>query len=144
LAFLLGLNPTLVCNNLQIGQMVCVALNPASIVTTTPSSIGGLTCSSYYTVKSGDTCYYIAGQYGITLDTFLAINNNQLVCSNLQIGQNICVPGTRSCTRYYVVQSGNTCYSISLSSGLTLDAFLAKNIGINCGNLQIGQAVCLA
>ena len=47
-------------------------------------------CSQYYTIQSGDICYNIAQNNGIDVNTLLSWNSG-LDCSNLQIGQQICV-----------------------------------------------------
>jgi LysM repeat protein len=51
-----------------------------------------------------------------------------------------------SCTEYYTAQSGDGCYQIATSHGLTLDQFYALNPSINtqCTNLYVGEPVCVA
>lgn len=72
------------CNNLQIGQTVCVS-KP-----TTSSS----TCTTY-TIKSGDTCYAISQAHGISLSDFQSWNAG-INCNNLQIGQIVCISNPSS------------------------------------------------
>ena len=47
-------------------------------------------CSQQYTVVSGDTCYQIALNNGISLTAFENMNPG-INCNNLQIGQSVCV-----------------------------------------------------
>jgi LysM repeat protein len=68
-------NPGLNCNNLQIGQVLCV---------------GASSSCPTYTVKSGDYCYAIGQAYGISVAQ-LQSDNPGLNCNNLQIGQVLCV-----------------------------------------------------
>jgi LysM repeat protein len=49
------------------------------------------TCTSYYTVKSGDSCYSIAQSNGLTVDQLLSLNPTLDSQCNLQIGQSICL-----------------------------------------------------
>lgn len=49
----------------------------------------------------------------------------------------------RATCSYIQVQSGDTCYSLSQSCGITLDEFESYNGGSSmCSDLQIGQYVC--
>ncbi|KAH6558836.1 hypothetical protein KP509_1Z043100 [Ceratopteris richardii] len=109
-------NPGINCNNLQIGQVVCV-----SQLTSSSSPPSG-SCTTY-TVKSGDTCYAISQANGISLSNFQRWNSG-INCNNLQIGKVVCVsqptssssPPSGSCTTY-TVKSGDTCYAISQANG---------------------------
>jgi chitinase len=81
---LTSFNPGLNCQMLQIGQKLCVSGSGGG-------STGG-SCSSYYVIKSGDYCYAIAQNNGISLDQFYTLNAG-INCNNLQIGQIVCVSG---------------------------------------------------
>lgn len=74
LSYNIGLN----CNNLQIGQQICV--------------VGGESdpCMKSYSVVAGDICWNIASSNGLTLDQLLSYNPG-LDCSNLKIGQELCL-----------------------------------------------------
>ena len=48
-----------------------------------------------------------------------------------------------ACSQYHTVVSGNTCYDLSVSYGLTLQELLNLNPGVNCNSLQIGQQLCV-
>ncbi|KAH8675380.1 hypothetical protein BX600DRAFT_507624 [Xylariales sp. PMI_506] len=43
----------------------------------------------------------------------------------------------------YKIQTGDTCWAIANSRGLSLDALLAQNQGLNCDALKIGQKICV-
>ncbi len=49
-----------------------------------------------------------------------------------------------ACSKYYTVQSGNTCWQIAKRYNISLDTFYSLNPGINCYLLQIGQQVCVS
>lgn len=84
------LNPGLNCGALQIGQRICVAGGSSG-----GSNGGSGSCASQHTVTSGQYCYLIASNYGLTLDSFIALNPG-INCNNLQIGQTVCVQAGNS------------------------------------------------
>lgn len=107
-----SLNPNINCNNLQIGQRLCVS-NTNSIIVT------GNQCTAFRTIVGGDTCFDLANANRISLNSFLSINPN-INCQNLQIGQQVCISGgtvnnvnQAGCSRSYVIQNGDTCYALS-------------------------------
>uniref|UniRef100_A0A914C4X0 LysM domain-containing protein n=1 Tax=Acrobeloides nanus TaxID=290746 RepID=A0A914C4X0_9BILA len=75
-----SLNPGIDCNNLQIGQSVCVG------GTVPPTQPPQATCGKYYTVVSGDTCYQIWTNNGLTEQQFYALNPG-INCGDLKVGQ---------------------------------------------------------
>jgi LysM repeat protein len=109
------------------------------------SKVNAQTCSQSYTVVSGDTCSAIATKFGVTAAAIItanpAINSG---CTNLQIGQILCIPGG-SCSQSYTVVSGDTCSAIATKFGVTVSAIISANPAINsgCTNLQIGQVLCI-
>ncbi|KAH8812879.1 class V chitinase-like protein [Xylogone sp. PMI_703] len=83
-------SPTL-CSSLTPGQHVCCSSGSLPDYTPTPYPNG--TCSSWL-VQPGDYCAYLAAEFSITVDEIEAYNNNTwgwLGCSDLQVGQNICM-----------------------------------------------------
>ncbi|MEW6182139.1 MAG: LysM domain-containing protein [Bacillota bacterium] len=82
---LLGANPGINPNNLQIGQQIC--LPPA------PGGGPGIPCTGglIYQISPGDTLYSIAQRYGTSVQAIIAANPG-IDPNNLQIGQPICVP----------------------------------------------------
>ncbi|KAJ7636394.1 hypothetical protein FB45DRAFT_741647 [Roridomyces roridus] len=131
------------CSNLVIGLPLCVS--PGS--TSPPSG-----CTQMYTVVSGDTCGAIESKTGISDATLHSLNptiNN--ACSNLQIGQTLCVgggsnPPPSDCSETYTVVSNDTCAVIESKTG-TSDATLHSlnpTINSDCTNLQVGQNLCVS
>jgi len=176
-------NPTLDTNcDLSIGQVLCVAQSSSispSVSTTSPTTTTGVsitttsastsatptTCTKYYTVVSGDYCYLIWTEFGITQAQLYAFNPTLDANCDLAIGQVLCVsesPTTTSsslsittsstttsasatpsaCTKYYTVVSGDYCYLISTNFGITLAQLYAFNpsLDTNC-DLAIGQVL---
>lgn len=100
-----------------------------------------------YTVKSGDSLYKIAGQYGVTVDEIITANN--LKSTKLQIGQVLVIPtGTIQPTptptlpnnNYitYTVKPGDSLYKIANNYNTTVNAIKELN-NLKSNNLSIGQ-----
>lgn len=144
------------CNNLQVGQVLCLQTSYGSYAGTNygTSYYGGYGCANPYTIKAGDTCASIISYYGQLSSSFYAANP-YINCNNLQIGQVICLGtnyGTNNgatwstgygCSNSYTVKAGDTCASILAFNGLNSGSFYTANPTINCNNLQIGQVLCL-
>jgi LysM repeat protein len=102
-----------------------------------------------YTIVAGDTFYQLARRYGTTTEAIMAANPG-VDPRRLQIGQRVCIPGraptpTPTCPggNHYTIRQGDTLYALSRRFGVTLDALMAANPGINPNNLQIGQVICI-
>jgi LysM repeat protein len=101
-----------------------------------------------YSIRPGDTLFLIAQRLGTTVAAITALNPG-INPNALFIGQSICVPGggatPEPCaggTRH-TIQSGDTIYGLALGYGVTVQAILDANPGINPSRLAVGQAVCI-
>ncbi len=124
----------LASNIISVGQRLLVKDTSSS------SDVG-----VYYTVKSGDTLYGIAKQYGLTVDELKKMNN--LTSNNLTINQKLLVSGTgdnSSNSDYdtYIVKSGDSLWSIASKYGTTVDNLKDIN-NLNSDLLSIGQKLLL-
>lgn len=101
-----------------------------------------------YTIRSGDTLYRIAQDYGSTVQQIIDANPG-INPNLLRIGQQICVPvGVQiypSCptTNYYVVVAEDTIESIAEYFGITPLQLLYSNYGIDPGALYVDQVLCI-
>ncbi len=117
---------------LSIGQQL--------IIPTSTSSEGtGVT----YTVKSGDSLWKIANQFGVSVDDLIRANN--LSNTVLQIGQVLKIPtqsngGTTPNYTTYTVARGDSLYSIANRFGTTVSAIRSLN-NLTSDTLQIGQVL---
>jgi chitinase len=169
-------NPTLDANcDLSIGQVLCVAESTStttSVVSTTTTSNStsatATACTEHYTVVSGDTCYAIWTEFGITEAQLYAFNPTLDTNCDLSIGQVLCVsesPTSTSsslsitrtsttasvsatpsaCTKYYTVVSGDYCSLIWTEFEITEAQLYAYNptLDTNC-DLSIGQVLCVS
>ncbi|KAJ4367803.1 hypothetical protein N0V85_009115 [Neurospora sp. IMI 360204] len=125
-------------------------------------------CTKFHLVVSGDTCNAIESQYHITASDFNKWNPSVgAECDNLWLGYYVCVgvpcatPTTTSvsptspspqmpsitstCNKWYLVQSGDNCWSIEHAQGVSASDFLAWNKAVDaqCDNLWLGYYVCV-
>ena len=95
-----------------------------------------------YVVKRGDSLYSIARKYNTTVDVLKKLNN--LTSNNLSIGQKLNIPSITSedTNQTYIVQKGDSLYSISKKFNTSADT-LKKINSLVTNNLQIGQILKL-
>ncbi|KAF9073623.1 hypothetical protein BDP27DRAFT_1318602 [Rhodocollybia butyracea] len=108
------------------------------------------TCSSTYTVVSGDTCDAIAVKNNVTVAALEAANPDiDAQCDNLFVGESLCIPGTTiansTCQVEFTVQSGDDCFDIAEQFNVTLAALEAANPQVDplCDNLLPGEVLCI-
>jgi len=108
-------------------------------VPVTPSTATGI----YYTVQRGENLYRIALRYGTTVDAIVAANDLP-DRSAVQAGQTLLIPvspSTGSVT--YVVQPGDTVYSIARRFSTTVETLAALN-GIDSSYaIKVGQTLII-
>jgi len=107
---------------------------PASPATTT---------GIYYTVQPGENLFRIALRYGTTVDAIVAANDLP-DRGAVQAGQTLLIPVSPSAgTTTYVVQPGDTVYSIARRFGMTVEALVALN-GIDPSYaIKVGQTLVI-
>jgi LysM repeat protein len=131
-------NPRVNPLSLRVGQQICI---PVRVLPVCPEG-------NSYTIKPGDTLYAIARFFNISLDDLIEANRN-VDPNRLFIGQVICIPlATPPVTCPlgvfpYVVQRGDTFYSIAVKFGITTRALQLANKAINPYALLIGQKLCI-
>lgn len=115
-----------------------------------------------YTVVSGDTLEKIAAEYnsgvcniasasGLSNPDFLGLGQILVVPTNVCTADNdscrtvagtaLCVAASAGVASTYAIQSGDTFFLVSSKLGITLDALVAANPGVDAGLLQIGQII---
>jgi LysM repeat protein len=118
------------CNNLPLGLTLCIRNE---------------TCMQSYTVASGDICDGIGAKFSVSGSDIISANPSiNSGCTNLQIGQILCIPD-RSCMQKYTVTSGDTCDGIGGKFGVTGTDIISANPTVNswCTNIQGGQILCI-
>ena len=93
-----------------------------------------------YEVQRGDTLYSIARKYNTTVNAIKSYNN--LLSDTLSIGQTIQIPVIPVNQAYeeYVIQRGDTLYSIARKYNKTINDILAINNDLS-SILSIGQVI---
>ena len=89
-----------------------------------------------YTVKSGDSLYSIARNYGVSVNDIM--NYNNLSSNLLSIGQVLKIPVATTETTTYTVKSGDSLYSIARQYNTTVNEIKTKN-NLTSNLLSIGQ-----
>lgn len=102
-----------------------------------------------YTIKAGDTLYFLAIRYNTTVDAIMALNPG-INPENLQIGQVICIPEKTVSPMppcpygvYYTVRPGDTFYLIAQRFCVNVHDLMRANPGVDPNNLMIGQLLCI-
>ena len=110
-----------------------------------------------HTVKSGDTLYGIATQYGVTVAQIKQWNN--LKNDVIYVGQTLSIGGSSNSnggsnqsqgnqsgvgtTRTHTVRSGDTLYGIGLRYGVSINEIKQKN-GLKSDFIYIGQTLVIS
>ena len=99
-----------------------------------------------YVVRPGDTFFSIARQFGVSLDALVQANPQIPDPSQIRPGQIVCIPQV-TCptgTFAYIVQPGDTMFSIAQKFGVSLQALIDANPQIpDPSRLVPGQTVCV-
>ncbi|TQB68082.1 hypothetical protein MPDQ_004049 [Monascus purpureus] len=106
-----------------------------SVTATTVSATATATCSSYYSVKSGDTCQSIATANSISTARFIIDNNLSTLNCSVQVGQQVCLGA--ECA-LHEVQANDTCSSILQNQAFYQVQLTSWNptLWTDCGNLD--------
>ena len=99
--------------------------------------------SSTYTVAYGDTLFSIARRFGTSVQA-IADANSMLPSALIRAGQVLTIPGARpQGVGEYVVQPGDTLYSIASRYGTTAEAIASANQIVNPSLLRVGQRLVI-
>jgi LysM repeat protein len=118
------------------------ALTPAPLPTRAPvPATTAPQAQVHHTVQSGENLFRIALRYGTTVDAIVAAN--QLPDdSSIQVGQVLVIPaGQPSGANTYVIQAGDTLFSIARRHGTTVDELAALNGLVAPYTIEVGQTL---
>ena len=129
-----------------------------SVVASNVSTQSGATAANgYYTVKAGDTLYGISRKFGMSLSQLVSVNG--ISASSLIVpGQILRVAGgetistvvkttattSRTSGGNYLVQPGDTLYSIARRSGMSLNSLLTLNGLSQSSVIYPGQSLTIS
>ena len=129
-------------NNINVlGEAVVKAIANYAGVNYIPDNLEG-----YYIVKKGDSLYSIANKNNTTVNELKELNN--LSTNTLSIGQLIKLPigtnndNTVDNSNFYIVQKGDSLYSISRKFNTTVDNIKRLN-NLTSNLLSIGQKLVI-
>lgn len=117
-------------NFLSIGQIL-------KIPTSTPSQE---LPTQTYVVQKGDSLYAIARKLGTTVDEIKTLNN--LSSNLLSIGQTLKIPDSKTNQTTYIVQKGDSLYSIAKKFNTSVDNIKGLN-NLSSNLLSIGQILII-
>ncbi len=101
-------------NMLSISQILQIPSSNGPIIDDNPTDIYDI-----YIVQKGDSLWSIAQKYNITVPELVDINNLQNL--NLQINQKLLVPKSIIDNNVYIVQKGDTLWSIARKLGVEVN-----------------------
>jgi len=114
-----------------------------------PSGGGGPTGPTVYIVRRGDTLYSIARRFGTTYQALAALNGLHYPYT-IYVGQRLVISGSGApgpapppSQRIYIVQRGDTLWSIALRYGTTPWAIANANGLWNLNLIYVGQRLII-
>ncbi|KAL6228756.1 hypothetical protein BDW75DRAFT_250700 [Aspergillus navahoensis] len=138
-------NPDVDLKNLFAGDTVCVGPPATPSAPTATDTISN--CGLYYMVQEGDICDDLTIRFGLTLSQLIAMSPSlDEACSNLLYTPPATTVAAPTATRtgttelryeWYVAASGDSCWLIYTSYGITFEQFRDWNAVIDeeCSNI---------
>ncbi len=97
---------------------------PALLLIVFACAVAGAQATKHVVAK-GETLYSIARHYGVSVDSIISANGIK-DASKILPGLSLIIPGTLA-TRSYIVQKGDTLYSIARAHGMSVDELKSIN-----------------
>ena len=136
---------------------VVTKTNNSVVASNVSTQSGSKAANGYYTVKAGDTLYGISRKFGMSLSQLVSVNG--ISASSLIVpGQTLRVAGgettstvvkttattSRTSGGNYLVQPGDTLYSIARRSGMSLNSLLTLNGLSQSSVIYPGQSLTIS
>lgn len=127
----------LTSNNIYVGQQLVVPAIDVNIPETTPPQENYIE----YTVQKGDSLWFIAQKFNITIPEIIEANNLKTI--NLQIGDKLKIPkDISSQPKTYIVKAGDTLWSIAKENNISVSELKDVN-NLENNLLSIGQSLII-
>uniref|UniRef100_A0A914Z796 LysM domain-containing protein n=1 Tax=Panagrolaimus superbus TaxID=310955 RepID=A0A914Z796_9BILA len=134
------MNPKLDCENLEVGQQVCV-------IAASERQIPSMKCTKRHTIQSSDNCYSMQQTFGITLDEMKFLNP-WLDCSALKVGTEICSfsESSEQCAVFHQISNDEmlrTCEQLFAGFDISYDKVMNLNPTFQCDKLKQTSQICI-
>ena len=116
-------------NSLSIGQILKI-----------PTKFVDVGDTELYQVKAGDTLYSISKKYNLSVNELKSLNN--LSNNDLAVGQLLNVPSGLSLVNSYIVEKGDTLYSIAKKFDISVNKLKEYN-NLSNNLLNVGQKILI-
>ena len=120
---------------------------PADVQAESASQWSG--CSTWHTVRVGETLSGIARYFGVSTSSLMQANNISNP-NRIFVGQSLCIPtsggsdwGNSSCSAIHVVTRGETMIGISRYYGISAYDIMQANGIYNGNHIYVGQRLCI-
>ena len=125
-------------------SLAMIVITTLVLVTAPAQRAEAATCSLLYTVQRGNTLYSIARLYGTTVAELQSING-MAAETRIWAGQQLCIRLDYSDTPMmrYVVQRGDTLYSIARKTLASVDVIKRINNISNANRIYVGQVLMI-
>jgi len=133
--------PTVISVTQPSPTMIPIATPTLVVPTSTPA-----TGQFEYTVQWGDTLFSLAQRFNTTVEAIVSLNNLQ-DASYIRVGQVLKIAGTPAPIPgpglEYIVQAGDTLYSIARRYNTTVEAIQRANGIVNPWYIHVGQKLVI-
>ncbi|MBX3080927.1 MAG: LysM peptidoglycan-binding domain-containing protein [Anaerolineae bacterium] len=125
-------------------SLAIVVITALMVVAAPAQRANAATCSLQYTVQRGNTLYGIARMFGTTVADLQSING-MAAETRIWAGQKLCIRLDYSDTPMttYTVQRGDTLYSISRRTLVSVDVLMRINHITNPNRIYVGQVLLI-
>lgn len=138
------------CSSLQEPTRVPTPRPTVGVTQPPPAPADNQRCRNPFVVRRGDTIWGIARLCGLDPNAIIAANPG-IDPSRIEVGQQLALPSVKpsptprpsACQNPYTVLPGEWLYAIARKCGLSPQAIIAANPGINPSKLEPGQKLKL-
>ena len=133
---------------IRVGKRLKVPRSGYSISQMKTEPTAAMPASGIHHVRQGDSLWKIAKKYGVTVQNIKTING--LTSNDLYIGQTLTIAGSQSPPlpdqselKSYLVQQGDSPYTIAQRYNMALDRLLRINQLTPRSTIYPGQKLCI-
>lgn len=141
------LNPSAV-SPLKKGMKIYYPAPDQRAVTAVASPVSEVDTELKHLVKRGETVYAISNMYAVPVDRIYALNPDSR--NGIKAGETLLIRKAgqasgektdKNGNRYYTLKSGDTLYSVAKSFGVSVEAIMKSNPGVDERNFRVGANI---